>query len=326
MAQKSVAVRRSRSRCALVLFGLCLLHALGAHAADPVPKPPRELIRDPHFQQGFHLIETTPGRRVSYAQLPGPRGAGTIPIWDLDQWSSRFPLVATSAESWRGGVIACKNSAKTVRIGKPGSGDADLVFGVDSNVEYSGRLRREGEPWVHLLAEQTIEGSPSIAEMKSARFRISARLNSSHRVEGDGYSTGLHAAQFQVFFSVQNLNRKSPGYGHYLWFGVPLYDDRSRFPKAHKTQDTGGTGMFIFTPGGETFASEPVEVGKWVSVDKDLLPLIRDGLEAAWTAGFLIESQSAQDYRIAGMNLGWEVPGTFAVEMQVRDLSLTVTP
>ncbi len=47
-------------------------------------------------------------------------------------------------------------------------------------------------------------------------------------------------------------------------------------------------------------------------------------LETAWKRGFLTGSRGFADDRITGMNLGWEVPGLFDVEMQVRDLSLEV--
>jgi hypothetical protein len=30
------------------------------------------------------------------------------------------------------------------------------------------------------------------------------------------------AAQFLAYLTVQNLNRQSPGYGDYLWFGVQM--------------------------------------------------------------------------------------------------------
>jgi hypothetical protein len=127
-----------------------------------------------------------------------------------------------------------------------------------------------------------------------------------------------------MFLMVQNRNRQSPGFGKLVWFGIPLYDDRSRFPKEHKAQDFGGTSMFIFTLGGEVFTERSAHDREWITVDKDLRPLILEALETAWQRGFLRESRDVSDYRITGMNLGWEVPGLFDVEMQVRDLSLVV--
>src|SRR5512135_827906 len=74
-------------------FGACTrwialslwLHAWLCLAAE------RELIRDPHFQQGFHLLDPKPGKRVVYGRLPG-RSPGETQ-WDLAQWSSRHPLL-----------------------------------------------------------------------------------------------------------------------------------------------------------------------------------------------------------------------------------------
>ena len=190
--------------------------------------------------------------------------------------------------------------------------------------EYEKRARKSGEPWVHLLVEQRFTDPPSLATLTAARLRLQARLLRSELHRTDDFSPGLHAAQFQMFLMLQNRNRESRGFGKLVWFGIPLYDDRSRFPKEHKAQDTGGTAMFIFTPGGEGFANRSAHDREWITVDKELRPLFLEALETAWQRGFLRESRNLEDYRITGMNLGWEVPGLFDVEMQVRGLSLEV--
>ncbi|HAM71554.1 MAG TPA: hypothetical protein DCM86_07925 [Verrucomicrobiales bacterium] len=316
---------RSFRHCRAVPWILVLAwFALRLPQLSGAPGPGRELLHDPHFRDGFRLIEPTPGRRIPYGELRPDTSHASPPAWDLDQWSSRYPLAAGTPGFAASGILRWTNSAKGVTLGKPGGEEADLSLRVNSVLEYGGRARTQGEPWVHLLAEQPITNAPPLDQLSNAILQVEARLRSSVRAELPGYSPGLHAAQFQIFLSVQNLRQGSPGYGHYLWFGIPLYDDRSRFPKAHKTQDTGGTGMFIFTPPGETFAAVSAHDRGWIRVDKDLLPLIREGLETAWKAGFLTESRSPGDYRIASMNLGWEVPGSFEVELQLRDLSLRV--
>jgi hypothetical protein len=124
---------------------------------------------------------------------------------------------------------------------------------------------------------------------------------------------------------LQNRNPNSPGYGDLVWFGVPIYDNRSRFPKAFKAQDFGGTAKFIFTPDGKEFTSRSAQDGAWVIIDKNLLPLMREALATAWARGFLKDSRDLSDYTIGGMNMGWELPGTFDVAMQVRNLSLKIT-
>jgi hypothetical protein len=284
---------------------------------------PRELIRDPHFRTGFRLVEPTPGKRLVYGRLAGATN-GAEPAWDLDQWSSRFPLAAEAPTRPKPGVRHWANAGKTVICGETGTAEADLVTAVNAKAEYEGRARKSGEPWVHLLVEQNFAEPPSLSELSSARLRLQARLTRSEFHRTDNYSPGLHAAQFQMFLMLQNRNRQSPGFGKLVWFGIPLYDDRSRFPKEHKAQDTGGTAMFIFTPGGEVFTDRSAHDRDWIRVDKDLRPLLIEAIETAWRRGFLRESRDFADYRVTGMNLGWEVPGLFDVEMQVRDLSLEV--
>ena len=109
-----------------------------------------------------------------------------------------------------------------------------------------------------------------------------------------------------------------------MWFGIPIYDSRHRFPKEFKAKDFGGTAKFIFTSSGQTFTKQSSHDGDWVIIDKDLLPLMREALETAWARGFLQSSKAIEDYHIGRMNMGWELPGTFDVDMQERNLSFKV--
>lgn len=284
----------------------------------------RELITDSQFRRGFILWETKPGRHVRYGEFQGIESE-VKPAWGLAQWSSRFPLDAAAVVKTKSGLV-CSNQAKAVILGKAGTPAADLVLAVNSAEEYGSRARQAGEPWVHLLVEQEFASPPRLADLAAARLRVEARLLRAQNLHQGDYSPDKHAAQFQIFFTVQNGNRQSPAHGDLLWFGVPIYDNRARFPQAYKAQDFGGTAKFIFTPGGETYAQASLHDGDWVEIGADLLPLMREALEAAWSRGFLIGSRDFADYHISSMNLGWEVPGTFDVAVQVRNLSLKLTP
>jgi hypothetical protein len=229
-------------------------------------------------------------------------------------------------DSPKPGVRVWRNAAKCVTVGARGTQEADLSLAANASVEYGKRARKPGEPWVHLLVEQSFAEAPSLASLASARLRLKARLLRSKLCRTDDYSPSLHAAQFQMFLTLQNRNRQSSGFGQLVWFGIPLYDDRSRFPKEHKAQDTGGTAMFIFTLGGEVFTDRSAHDQEWISVDKELRPLFIEALGTAWQRGFLRESRDLADYRITTTNIGWELPGIFDVEMQLRDLSLEIRP
>lgn len=312
---------------AAIRVGACAAIAVPAQSNVLTNPPPslqcRELIGDPHFQRGFILLEPTPGKKVIYGELR-PADSQGQPTWQMAQWSSRQRLDASKTGRYVGGSLSWINSVKSVTLGLPGNPGADLALGINASVEYGGRARLQGEPWVHLLVEQRFPQPPALANLTEARLRIEARLLRSKLLKTDNYSPGLHAAQFQIFFTLKNGRPDSPGYDRYLWFGVPIYDDRHRVPAAHKSQDTGGTEMFIFTAGGEAFTAQSAQDGEWISINQDLLPLMREALATAWQRGFLAESKMLADYCIGEMNMGWEVPGLFDVEMQVRNLSFEI--
>lgn len=326
-------------RCSIPLVLVALLSAslptaertaFGTEAAaDPAPDAatPRELIGDPHFERGCVLWEPKPGKHVKYGELLGV-AKSSPPAWGLAQWSSGEKLAPGSPRTLPSGGLLYANAAKSVVFGPPDSEDADIALAVFGGVEYGERARKAGEPWVHLLLEQQFEDPPTLSELTEARFHVEARTKMFRKFDTPDYSPNLHAAQNQIFFTLANTNPDSPGYGKLLWFGVPLFDDRARIPPGHQAQDTAvgdGQGMFIYTVPAAEFTTRSLHDDDWVVFDKDLLPHMLAGMETAWKAGFLNESRSLADYRVTGMNMGWEVPGVFDVESQYRNLSLKVT-
>lgn len=293
-------------------------------ASSSQSREAEELIRDPHFQNGLILLDPNPGKKVPYGTLGGP-GAGSQPIWDLAQWASKYPL--QNDPQWAPDGFA--NEGKAVLIGPPGSESADLCLAVAGSAEYGTRVRQKGEDWVHLLVEQRIQNRRPLDQMAKARLHLEARLRKSKKNPMPGYSRDLHAAHFQVFFTIQNCNKSAPDYRRYVWFGIPIYDDRHRLSPAYAARDGGkkdATGMFIYKPAGTVFAPTSTHDGQWVTIDRDILPLIQQGLDAAFQNGFLKDPRSLSDYSITSINVGWEVSGIFDVDLQVRNLSLLVTP
>ncbi len=307
----------------LAAYLLLAVNAMSLSDCAPATEA-RELIRDNHFRGGFTLLEPTPGKLVPYGQLPATDPSASC-VWQLAQWSTKFRLDPGPPQLLSGGAVRFANRGKSITLGRPGSSHADIALAVEGSAEYGDRARRQGEPWVHLLLGQDIADPPIVQDIATARLRISTKLLRSVLHRTNDYTPGLHAAQLQLFLTIQNLNRQSPGYGDYLWFGVPLYDDRERVVGPCMILD-GFTQKFIYTPDEGLYTSQSTHDGSWVKIDRDILPIILHGLETAWNHGYLGHSHSLADYRIAAMNLGWEVPGIFDVEAQVRDFSLEVTP
>ena len=299
------------ARVWLCLVGVCL--ACVSQAAE------RELILDPHFQNGFYFLEAAPGKRVVYAEVNG--FAAAKPVWDLAQWSSRFPL-SPGNRFETGQTLGWSNVAKIVTVRKSGGASSDLSLGVNAGAEYEHPRTSASTPWVHLLVQQDLTNPPSLAELGSCRFHLEARLKRSVLADTNGYSPALHAAQYLVYLTIANVNPKSSGYHDCFWFGIPIYDNRSVMVPAYEARDFGQTKLFIFTPGSDNFSHQSTHDGQWVTFERDLLPLWREGLEHAWSKGFFKARPEPADFRPLGIFIGWEVPGMFDAELEIRGLSL----
>ncbi len=292
-----------------------------AQPTEAQPKPTRiRLLDDTAFQRGFKVFDPATGRHVlkGILQLDPDRGA---PAWNLVQWSSRFTLANANPGRLSCGSVRFADGAKSVTIGPASGPDRGLVLAINGLREYGPQLRKGHEPWAHLLAEQRFKAHPSLAELAELRFQVACRLLHSHAFPAPREAQGGQAAQFLAYLTVQNLNRQSSGYGDYYWFGIQMYDSRYRIPRRHAALDE-GTGKFIFNPPGSVYANRSAHTGEWVTIDRDLLPLIGEGLKTAWRAGYLKESRDLEDLRLGEFNIGWELPGTLDVAVQVRDLRL----
>jgi hypothetical protein len=286
-----------------------------------------ELIGDARFERGMKVWLPAPGKKVEAGVL---RGAGAEaagqPVWGLAQWHSRFDLSGTRREALPSGAARYFDGAKAVVFGA-GGGGPDLVLELNGRTEYSERAPEKGAAWPHLLVEQELRSHPAMDRLEAAEFHIEYRLERAEVHRLPGWDAQRHTAQFLFYTTIQNRNRASRGFGDYLWFGVPMYDARYPLPRRHAAMDRStpqkqGTGKFIFNPGGERYNPKPLRIGEWARIECDLLPLMREAMETAWTAGFLADSRDARDYQLAGMNLGWEVTGPLDVSMAVRGFGL----
>lgn len=286
----------------------------------------RPLIEDTRFDRGMKVWQPTAGVH-NLAGTIKPPGASGEPVWGAAQWYSHFNLADAKREILPSGSSRFFDGAKAVTFGAAGSPEADVIFALDGHKEYGDHAPEKGDPWPHLLVEQELAQHPVLPGLQSVPFRIEYRLLKSQAFHVPGWDDQRHTAQFQLYITIQNGKPDSPGFHDFLWFGVPMYDARTDLPKRYAALDISsakkpGSGKFIFCPGGEEYTTKPAKDGDWVKIDRDLLPLMRKSLEAAWSAGYLLDSRWPGDYQLAGMNMGWEVTGPLDVAMQVRGLSL----
>jgi len=294
---------------------------------------PNQLIADRRFRRGFTALDQ--GTHLPVGPMPTGLCTGA-PIWDIAQWDSLGDLSTVTPQTLSSGAVRWENPYGRVTVGLIGTPEADLAMAVWAYQEYGGQYHTPtpDRVWVHLLAEQRITppgttrpGCPPLSALASLDFNLVVRLLQDNPHYQAGYDPNQHAAQFLIYFTVQNLNASSAGFGDYLWFGITPYDDRYDIVSLFVQGDLGGamgTGKLIYNLGGEPFQTVGLTpMGPEQVFTKDILPDVREALLEAWSSGFLPDSQVLSDYRIGGMNIGWEVPGLNDVEMQVRDLSLS---
>jgi len=306
---------------------LVILAALANCSPVRAGQPARQdLFEDLQSRRGFLLsyADSSKGRAVEAVLDLGD--ANNVPAWRLCQWASKYSLAGVPCTRGTDGDLLYENQGKRVVVGGAGSPNRDLILEVRGGAEYGNRARRSGEGWPHLLIEQDAVVIRPLDELDSIRFSLDLRLlRFENRMPADQYDPGLHAAQFQMFFIVKNISPDSPDHGNFYWFGVPFFDNRCDVPPEYMAKDIGkddATGKFIYTVDGRAVGVTPMKTGQWLSLDVDLLPFIRSGVQEAVKRGYLKDADPHR-YAVANMNLGWEIPGAFDAAVQIRDLRIT---
>jgi len=304
----------------LLLFTL----ALGAEIAQAV-----ELIADPSFNEGFTAKDRAGKQQVIQWKKDRP------PVWDVAQHYSKNSITDPQWLSLRSNGLTFRGACQ-IFIAHPEEGGADIIMGVNAFKEFGGIYRKNGEPWPHEYVSQRISNpkghlgstSPQLSEIEHIDLSLDMRLLYDRSHQSIGYNPQLHAALFLLFFTVQNLNPHSKGFGDYYWFGIGLYDSRERITRPLVHQDKGSalkqaTDKLIYDVGIAPFTNKIVADGNWVTVRGDILPYIRAGLEESWKQGFLPESKDLADYRIGEITLGWEITGLNDAAVAVKNLRAT---
>ncbi|MBE8721979.1 hypothetical protein [Sphingobacterium pedocola] len=284
------------------------------------------ILGDPNFIRGLRLS------RAGGTPSPGnlsPFSPSSTPLWELAEWGSKYQLSESSKEVGSDGTIAYADAGKLISFKRQGNESVNVRMDLTTSNEYDAP-RASGEDWPHLLLQQSFPDKPYIKDIEQLIFNFAGKLTKSeNKMNGAEFDKNLHAAQFQLFLTIQNLNTSSAGYGDYLWFGIPLYDVRYEHIPLYASQDIGkddATGKFIYSIGTDDFMKgKSFHQGQQITIEKDLYPFIIKAVTYAKERGYLKDSFD-HDLRISGMNIGWEVPGTFDVgfEIQAFDLSKVV--
>lgn len=281
------------------------------------------LLMDPQFKNGFNLlgirsIET--GEQIM-AVLNYDQEYGVYPYWRLAQWGTRQSLETAQLETISDHVYRYANETKAVTVNVE---TGDLTLKAAASQEY-GAPRKNGEDWPHLLIEQVFMREGYLDQLSALHAKLDVQLSAYvPQMSEETYNPGLHAAQFSWYITVQNRNSSSSQYGDYFWFGLPIFDNREPLPKESYFKDGGKedtTHKFIYNMDASHYLQEGLKVGEWATIELDLLPYMLHARDLAFENGFL-EGTLPEELAVSNMNLGWELPGTFDVEMNIRNLEL----
>lgn len=249
--------------------------------------------------------------------------AGT-PEWDVASWYSNWNWIRTGvtdpAVTLPDGSVTYTNKARTIE--RSPNGDI-LTIASKGSVEYS-HTRLSGEGWPHLLlsiSNPNWIGYPSkitIADANSLIYTADARMLQCENKTA-GYDSSMHAGQFVMFFYVKGIN------GEGMWYGISGMDNRIPEDENSKMvmsaqMDAGTNTMMIFPPHNRFWSGHFAD-GQWHTMSIDLKPLIQEAFNYGKTIG-AFSTSSFSDLHIDHTNSGFELPGSFDMEFQMRNFQL----
>lgn len=280
------------------------------------------ILQDVNFDGDFSVLGTSNTNPVQTGILRFENNeTGINTVWKLAQWGSKH-TISTAKLITEGNSYIYENVSKRIVKDIVEDGENILTLAVYASNEYKSP-RKTSQMWPHLLIEQTISDSYGFKGYEKILFTIDVRISQCENKMSTEFDQSLHCAQTTAYFTVSDQNIDSKGYGDFLWFGIPIFDSRFEYPPGAAVLDNGtagGSNKLIYTPPGNEILSQNLMDGNWEKISIDLLPYIKKAFEEGRTIGYLPDS-SWEDMKFTSFNLGWEVPGTFDVEMQIKNLS-----
>ena len=289
-----------------------------------------ELLRDKLFHNGFDLsgFDSTDLSKVVIGDITYGGTAAGKRYWRIDQWGCKNNLAYSTGEE-SGNLWIQSDASKEIRINRE-SGELSMVLNtseeyVDENGEH--RARQYGENWPCLLLTE-FTNIARIGDMEHLFMSVSFRINSVENKMPQGtFDESLHSAQFQWYITPQDYDRTTRQFGDMFWFGMPFYDYRYEEIPEFSAVDGGkndASGKYIYMmEGTDVFERGSATIGKVEMISLDVLPWIYRAFELGQKEGFL-SGVDLDDMVISSTNIGWEVPGTFDIDMDLFDLSLQV--
>ncbi|MFA6736372.1 MAG: hypothetical protein WCR87_05580 [Saccharofermentanales bacterium] len=322
---------------------LSILSEVSSAVSLSETKEMNDLVQDPSYERGFavHGLSTIDDKGIrGYFDYDGDQNVrSTSPVWTLAPWYSKYSIgLDHTFTRINDNYYRYEDKSKKVEID---TADSMISLRLDASKEYT-EPRQQGEAWPHLLIGQSgrdYSDSPyfdvrKIDDMDEFRVTLDTRLTYFNDAMGDDANPNLHGSGFYIYLYVQNLNRAdTDSYGQMIWFGFPLFDNRTAWCPEYGAADGGkedASGMFIyqipqnkFMPA--SFWKDDAPYGdpdnEWIHIDFDCKPYVERALQLAHERNFL-KNTTMDELYLNGFNIGWEMYGTYDGEIQVRNFQV----
>ena len=150
---------------------------------------------------------------------------------------------------------------------------------------------------------------------------------------------GINACQFLSFYYVKSLRDEG-----FVWFGMPIFDDRGyreNETEVHFMMDSGSGCYMCGIPqvqvynstlpsGRYDFFSADISVVEpsegWMHIELDMKPYLDMLAEQALkgtTYNVFKRTTEMKDLYFAGMNIGYEVHGSYDVTFEIKNYAIT---
>ena len=275
-----------------------------------------------------------------------------LPEWTLLQFSTRYPFhdITNSSPHLVGdefnyrftdmgnGKYKYENYSKNIIIDTK---TGEYSLGLQASRCFVHGDREQGQEWPHWCIQRKIYDQPDppkqchIASSQSLMVTLDVKINYYEDFMGERANPDLHSAMCVFYLCVDNRDPVTKKFTDRLWFGIPVFDNRypvssqASFPDVG-TKDT-ATEQWIFnisaaeffsldynlqTPGGQVILNE------WRSIKVDVLGKIHEAFQNAQTNGYMTSSKWENLY-INNMYCGYEMPGTYDMDMSFKNLDIT---
>ena len=295
-------------------------------------------FKDPDYRRGVDILCASHGVEKEFrGNVYFDVDCHEKPWWVGAQHFSRYEIIGTEP-AMKDGLFGYHNDGKVLAVYDTEDGHRAIRLSVFGKNEYGEETRDDRGNWPHLLigGEFREETPIYIHNYTSLVYTMSVRiLHCENRMTPETYREADHCAQTTAYLTLQNIDESSPGFGEFIWFGIPIFDSRHRFPDPFRIIDGDpeadaerkATGAVIDVLGGETFLQEnyggvnPAD-GEWATVTVDILPSVRETLAEAQAKG-LMRRTTFEQLGMGSYNIGWEIPGVFDCSMELKNIQLT---